>query len=135
MLFRSPTSIQPSILAAADGIPADDPHSANLYRVHWYNDEQRNGLTDVPGHLVLDETLTGVAAPIIVVLGGRFPLIGAHKVLPAYACLVTRIVSGQFDPTRQIGRAACKGKSVDLGGRRIIKKNTDDTDTCSHVQH
>ena len=39
--LADPTSIQPSILAAADGIPADDPHSANLYRVHWYNDEQR----------------------------------------------------------------------------------------------
>src|SRR5437667_12827394 len=25
-------------------------------------------------------------------------------------------------PYRQIGRASCRGKSVDLGGRRIIKK-------------
>ena len=98
--LADPTLIPFSILAAADGIPADDPHSANLYRVHWFNDIQRSGLTDVPGYMVLDETLTGVAAPIIVVLGGRFPMIGAHKVLPAYACLVTRIVSGQFDPTR-----------------------------------
>src|SRR5256885_7749952 len=27
-----------------------------------------------------------------------------------------------FAPAIQIGRASCKGKSVDLGGRRIIKK-------------
>ena len=31
--------------------------------------------------------------------GDRFPMIGAHKVLAAYGCLVPRIVTGQFDPT------------------------------------
>ena len=98
--LADPATIPVSIAAAVDGVSADDPHSANLYRVHWYNDEDRSGLTEVPGYMVLDETLTGVAAPIVVVLGSRFPMIGAHKVLPAYACLVNRIVSGQFDPTR-----------------------------------
>src|SRR3989454_11007683 len=29
--------------------------------------------------------------------------------------------SGAYDPD-EIGRASCRGKSVDLGGRRIIKK-------------
>jgi cysteine synthase len=43
--------------------------------------------------------LTGVAAPIVVALGDRFPMIRAHKVLAAYACLAPRIVTGQFDPT------------------------------------
>ncbi len=33
--------------------------------------------------------------------GDRFPMITAHKVLAAYACLAPRIVTGQFDPTRQ----------------------------------
>ncbi len=37
---------------------------------------------------------------IVVALGDRFPLIGAHKVLAAYGCLAPRLVSGQFDPTR-----------------------------------
>ena len=32
--------------------------------------------------------------------GDRFPMITAHKVLAAYACLAPRIVTGQFDPTR-----------------------------------
>ena len=45
-------------------------------------------------------TLTGVDSPIIVVFGDRFPMITAHKVLAAYACLAPRIVTGQFDPTR-----------------------------------
>ena len=34
-------------------------------------------------------------------LGERFPMIGAHKVLAAYACLVPRIVAGRFDPSAQ----------------------------------
>ena len=50
---------------------------------------------------MLPSTLTGVESPIIVVFGDRFPMITAHKVLAAYACLAPRIVTGQFDPTRQ----------------------------------
>ena len=34
------------------------------------------------------------------VFGDRFPMITAHKVLAAYACLAPRVVTGQFDPTR-----------------------------------
>ncbi len=55
----------------------------------------------VPDHVVLPEELTGVKAKIVVALGDRFPMIGAHKVLPAYACLVTRLVAGKFDPMTQ----------------------------------
>ena len=58
------------------------------------------GLVDVPEHVVLPRELTGVDATIVVALGDRFPLIGAHKVLAAYGCLAPRLVSGEFDPTR-----------------------------------
>jgi cysteine synthase len=71
----------------------------NLWRVHWYNDLS-GGRVDVPQHIVLERPLTGVDSPIIVVFGDRFPMITAHKVLAAYACLAPRIVTGQFDPTR-----------------------------------
>jgi cysteine synthase len=77
----------------------DQPDGKNLWRVHWFNDADRRHRAAVPGHVVLPETLTGVKAPIVVLMGRRFPLIGAHKVLAAYACLVPRLVSGQFDPT------------------------------------
>src|SRR5215207_10629261 len=79
-----------------------DPQGAdarNLWRVHWYND-LHGGRVDVPDHVVLPPQLTGVESPIIVVFGDRFPMITAHKVLAAYACLAPRIVTGQFDPTR-----------------------------------
>ena len=87
---------QQAVLAT---VGPDDPAAANLWRVHWFNDEARTGLVDVPGYLVLPEALTGVKAKIVVALGDRFPMIGAHKVLAAYGCLVPRLVSGRFDPT------------------------------------
>ena len=43
-----------------------------------------------PEHLVLPRELTGVEATIVVALGDRFPMIGAHKVLAAYGCLAPR---------------------------------------------
>ena len=85
---------------ALAGIAPDAPLAANLWRVHWFNDAPRTGRVNVPGYLVLPDTLTGVKAKIVVALGARFPMIGAHKVLAAYGCLVPRLVTGRFDPTR-----------------------------------
>jgi cysteine synthase len=79
----------------------DDPHPLNLNRVHWFNDLQRTGPVATPVHVELPPALTGVEARIVVALGALFPMIGAHKVLAAYACLAPRLVSGRFDPTRQ----------------------------------
>lgn len=89
------SSAAPAKLAT---VGPDAPDRGNLWRVHWYNAANRKDRVDVPGHVVLPEALTGVAAPIVVLLGRRFPMIGAHKVLAAYACLVPRLVTGQFDP-------------------------------------
>jgi cysteine synthase len=80
------------------GVGPDDADPRNLWRVHWFNGEDRKSMVDTPGHMVLPPELTGVKAPIVVLLGCRFPMIGAHKVLAAYACLVPRLVTGQFDP-------------------------------------
>ncbi|MGZ3291899.1 MAG: pyridoxal-phosphate dependent enzyme [Xanthobacteraceae bacterium] len=77
----------------------DAPEAANLWRVHWFNDASRKSRVAVPAHVVLPRELTGVPAPIVVLFGRRFPMIGAHKVLAAYACLVARLVTGQFDPS------------------------------------
>ena len=38
---------------------------------------------------MIPESISGVKAPIVVLLGRRFPMIGAHKVLPAYSVLVS----------------------------------------------
>ncbi|MBV8851657.1 MAG: pyridoxal-phosphate dependent enzyme [Methylobacteriaceae bacterium] len=79
-------------------VDPDEPRSDNLWRVNWYNGIDRRKRADVPGHIVLPEALTGVKAPIVVLLGCRFPMIGAHKVLPAYAGLAQRLATGRFDP-------------------------------------
>ncbi|MGA1588738.1 MAG: pyridoxal-5'-phosphate-dependent protein subunit beta [Ilumatobacteraceae bacterium] len=84
--------------AVGDSDP-QGPDARNLWRVHWYNDLAGARVT-VPDHVVLPPALTGVASPIIVVFGDRFPMITAHKVLAAYSCLAPRVVTGQFDPTR-----------------------------------
>ncbi|MGZ4807260.1 MAG: pyridoxal-5'-phosphate-dependent protein subunit beta, partial [Ilumatobacteraceae bacterium] len=94
--LADPSTIDPSSVGDAD---KDGPDPRNLRRVHWYNDLAGNRI-EVPDHVVLPKSLTGVDSPIIVVFGDRFPMITAHKVLAAYACLAPRIVTGQFDPTR-----------------------------------
>jgi cysteine synthase len=81
-----------------DGVDPDEPRSENLWRVNWYNGADRRRRVDVPAHVVLPQALTGVKAPIVVLLGCRFPMIGAHKVLPAYAALAQRLATGRFDP-------------------------------------
>jgi cysteine synthase len=81
-----------------DKIDSDEPRLENLWRVNWYNAADRRRRADVPGHIVLPEALTGVKAQIVVLLGCRFPMIGAHKVLPAYAGLAQRLATGRFDP-------------------------------------
>ncbi len=95
--LADPTSFdQRALVGDAD---PQGPDARNLWRVHWYNDLAGNPVS-VPDHVVLPPELTGVASPIIVVFGDRFPMITAHKVLAAYACLAPRVVTGQFDPTR-----------------------------------
>lgn len=91
-----PATIAEGAVGDAD---KDGPDARNLWRVHWYND-LAGGRVAVPDHVVLPQSLTGVESPIIVAFGDRFPMITAHKVLAAYACLAPRIVTGQFDPTR-----------------------------------
>jgi cysteine synthase len=86
------------VAARLADVDPDTPQPENLWRVNWYNAPDRRSRVAVPDHVVLPEALTGVKAPIVVLLGSRFPMIGAHKVLPAYAGLVTRLVTGEFDP-------------------------------------
>jgi cysteine synthase A len=97
--LADPGKIPQRIRAALESVDPDAVQPLNLFRVHWYNGADRRSTVDVPEHVVLPTELTGVAARIVVALGDRFPLIAAHKVLAAYACLAPRIVTGGFDPT------------------------------------
>jgi cysteine synthase len=97
--LADPSRISASIQDGLAAVGRNDRNPLNLYRVHWHNRGAGPGLAGVPEHIVLRRELTGVDAPIVALLGNRFPMIRAHKVLAAYACLAPRIVTGQFDPT------------------------------------
>ncbi len=74
----------------------------NLFRISWKNEplEKGGGYQELPNYVELPPELTGVEARIIALVGKWFPT-GAHKVGAAFGCLVPRLVTGQFDPTRQ----------------------------------
>jgi cysteine synthase len=96
--LMEPERIPEAIQEALSGVHPDAPHPLNLFRIHWQNGMDRSARVDLPEYLVLPRELTGVPSPILVLLGDRFPMIGAHKVLATYACLAPRLVTGQFDP-------------------------------------
>jgi cysteine synthase len=98
--LKDPGTIPAAIRAKLPSVDPDAAHPLNLFRVHWFNDASRRGVADLPGYLELPPALTGVKARVVLALGDRFPMIDAHKVLAAYGCLVPRVVTGQFDPTR-----------------------------------
>lgn len=78
-----------------------DINPLNLYRIGWKNEpvESGGGYKGV-NYMILPEELTGVKAKVIALCGKWFPT-GAHKVGAAFGCLVPRLVTGQFDPTKQ----------------------------------
>jgi cysteine synthase len=98
--LREPATMTDAARGGLAGLDPDAADARNLFRVHWFNAADRRGAVDVPGHVVLPPELTGIQSPILVAFGNRFPMIRAHKVLAAYGCLVPRLVTGQFDPTR-----------------------------------
>lgn len=76
-----------------------DVDPRNLFRITWKNDI-KTGLYGDVNYVELPSSLTGVKARIVGLVGKYFPT-GAHKVGAAFGCLVPRLVSGEFDPTRQ----------------------------------
>ena len=98
--LADPRKIPRAVAGELAQVDPDAAHTGNLFRVHWHNDAARRGMAPVPLYLDLPEALTGVKARILVALARYFPMIGAHKVLAAYGCLVPRLVTGQFDPER-----------------------------------
>ena len=96
--LADPARIPECRRTALRSVDPDRLDPANLFRIHWYNDGSRAGVAAVPRHLVFPPELTGVRVPIVMALGCFFPMIGAHKVLAAYGCLIPYLVTGRFDP-------------------------------------
>ncbi len=87
---RIPAPLRKKALGALEG----DPLSAlNLYNITWKDGGDRIR------HVVLPEALTGVPAPICLIVGLGFPT-GSHKVGATYSCTVERQVAGEIAPGR-----------------------------------
>ncbi len=97
--LADPSTIPAARIAALSGLDRNEPDARNLFRVHWFGKLDGSGPHAVPDYVELPSELTGVEARILLAFGNRFPMITAHKVLAAYACLVPRLITGRFDPT------------------------------------
>src|SRR5215211_7909387 len=99
--LANPASIPAAVLNRLADVAPDEPRIENLWRVNWYNAADRKSRAETPGFIVIPEPISGVKAPIVVLLGCRFPMIGAHQMLPAYTVLASQLVTGRFDPVTQ----------------------------------
>ena len=95
--LSNPHSIKEEVKNKLKTLDKNEIDPLNLFRVHWFNNRDHSDFSKVPEHILLPSEFTGVEAKIIVNIGRLFPLITAHKVLAAYACLLPRILSGTFD--------------------------------------
>ncbi len=87
-----PQTIDSQVRAdALQALESDPLNPLNLYNITW-----RDAQNQVY-YLVLPRELTGVAAPIVLLYGGRFPS-GSHKVGAAYSVLLEKQLLGEVDP-------------------------------------
>ncbi len=99
--MKDPARAPEAVRKELGGIGLWDVHPRNLFRITWKNQpRERGGGFGGVNYLEFPPQLTGVEARIIALVGKWFPT-GAHKVGAAFACLVPRLVTGQFDPTSQ----------------------------------
>jgi len=97
--MKDPSLIPDDVKKDLESVGLWDINPLNLFRISWYNEPvAKGGNYAGANYIVLPEELTGVKAKIVALSGKYFPT-GAHKVGAAFACLVPRLVTGQFDPT------------------------------------
>ncbi|HVN76155.1 MAG TPA: pyridoxal-phosphate dependent enzyme [Thermoanaerobaculaceae bacterium] len=96
--LRDPALIPAAIQTRLPAIDMQEVNPLNLFRIGWRNDPATGGFGGVNA-LEIPPELTGVPARVVGLVGRYFPT-GAHKVGAAFGCLVPRLVSGAFDPTR-----------------------------------
>lgn len=98
---KNPALVPVAIKEELGSIGLWDVAARNLFRISWKNEPKaKSGGYGGVNYVEFPSSLTGVPARIIAIVGKWFPT-GAHKVGAAYACLVPRLVSGQFDPSTQ----------------------------------
>ncbi len=100
--MRDPSLVPSDVKHRLGGVGLWDTDPLNLFRISWHNEPVTSGGGFGPVNaLEIPSSLSGVDARIVALVGKWFPT-GAHKVGAAFGCLVPRLVTGGFDPTRQL---------------------------------
>jgi cysteine synthase len=98
--MRDPRGVPEKIKRRLKDVGLWDVDPLNLFRITWRNEPvEHGGLFNDGNWIEFPAELTGARARIIGLIGKYFPT-GAHKVGAAFGCLVPKLVSGEFDPTR-----------------------------------
>jgi len=99
--MRNPELIPEGIKNELKNVGLWDFNPRNLFRITWKNEPKTfGGCFGKVNHVVLPSSLTGVKAKIVLLVGKYFPT-GAHKVGASFGPLVEKLITGNFDPTRQ----------------------------------
>ena len=99
--MKNPELIPDQIKERLKGTGLWEVDPVNLFRISWKNEPiAHGGLFGPVNFLEIPTEISGVDARIVALAGKWFPT-GAHKVGATFACLVPRLVTGQFDPTRE----------------------------------
>jgi len=96
--MKHPETIPNEVKNKLKSVGLWDVNPLNLFRITWKNDIE-TGLFGGINYFEIPREITGVKPRIIGLIGKYFPT-GAHKVGAAFGCLVPRLVSGEFDPTK-----------------------------------
>ncbi len=97
--MRDPALIPAPIKNKLTDIGLWDIDATNLFRVNWHNQPvEKGGLYGGVNFIEFPSALTGTKARVIALAGKWFPT-GCHKVGASISCLLTRLITGQFDPT------------------------------------
>ena len=99
--MRNPELVPQGIKDELKNIGLWDVDSRNLFRITWKNEPTKfgGGYGDI-NYFEFPKSLTGVKARIVTLVGKFFPT-GSHKVGATFGPLVSRLVHGEFDPTKQ----------------------------------
>ncbi|WP_100065173.1 pyridoxal-phosphate dependent enzyme [Miniphocaeibacter massiliensis] len=100
--MKDPSKIPADVKEKLKTVGLWDVNPLNLYRVSWKNEPKAEGglYQDLPNYVEIPSVVSGVKSKILFMSGKYFPT-GCHKVGASFACLVPRLVTGQFDPKTQ----------------------------------
>jgi cysteine synthase A len=98
--MKDPSKIPAEIKEKLENTGLWDIDPVNLFRISWKNQPVKEGglYNELPNYIEIPSEISGVKARIFAMVGKYFP-VGCHKVGASFACLVPRLVTGQFDPT------------------------------------